>query len=94
MKMTEIGKRDREILGFIAARGEVFFKELEESGMMAKSTLSKHLRSLRESGLIDKAISKKRQLGTHDVVYVLTLKGKKLYSEMMRGRPISFEEFY
>ena len=50
--MTLIDERDQEILGFIAARGEVFFKELEDSGMMAKSTLSKHLGELRKKELV------------------------------------------
>jgi DNA-binding MarR family transcriptional regulator len=56
---------------------QVFFKELEESKMMAKSTLSKHLRELVKEGLLRKTISKTRALGSHCVVYVITAKGKR-----------------
>lgn len=93
-KTAIVDKRDRQILGFIAARGEVFFKELEDSNMMAKSTLSKHLGLLRESGLVAKTISKKKRLGPHDVVYVLTPKGKKVYQETFGGKPLPFENFF
>jgi hypothetical protein len=41
-KKSEAFKSKRLILGFIAARGEVFFKELEES-MMAKSFVPREL---------------------------------------------------
>jgi DNA-binding HxlR family transcriptional regulator len=92
--MVEIGERDRQILGFIAARGEVFFKELEESNIMAKSTLSKHLREMRENGLIEKTISKKRNLGPHDVVYILTSKGRKLCATRVRGRHLRLEDVF
>jgi DNA-binding MarR family transcriptional regulator len=93
IKMSLIDRRDREILGFIMTRGETFFKELEESRMMAKSTLSKHLRTLREKRLIKKDFSKKRSLGSHEVVYVLTAKGKRLYSELDRRQPLRLEDF-
>jgi DNA-binding HxlR family transcriptional regulator len=86
-------QRDMEIMGFIAVRGEVFFKELEESNMMAKSTLSKHLRSLRDRKLVAKVISKRRQLESHDVVYVLTKKGKKAYFDKFGYHPMDLEDF-
>lgn len=92
--MSSIDNRDREILGFIIARGEVFFKELAESNMMAKETLSNHLRKLREMELVKKSISKKRMLGPakHDVVYVVTRKGEEVYSKIP-GRHMKLWEF-
>jgi DNA-binding HxlR family transcriptional regulator len=74
-------------------RGEVFFRELEESGMMAKSTLSKHLGRLKEMGLVERTISKKRKLGSHDVVYVSTPKGRETYSKIVGGNHLSLEDF-
>jgi DNA-binding HxlR family transcriptional regulator len=86
--MTQIDKRDRQIIGFIAARGEVFFKELEDSNMMAKSTLSKHLGLLRQSGLVAKTISEKKKLGSHETVYVLTPKGRKTLEPKLKRMSI------
>lgn len=93
--MAIVDKRDRQILGFIAACGEVFFKELEDSNMMAKSTLSKHLQTLKKNGFIKKTISKKRSLGPHDVVYILTSKGEKLYYKLCgKHKPQKLEDYY
>lgn len=82
-KTVQIDGKDREILHFIAAsaRAEVFFKELDAPRMMAKSTLSKHLRELVKEGLLRRTISKTRALGPHCVVYVATAKGRKALSE-------------
>lgn len=88
--MTEIDAKDREILTLIAARGEMFFKELEDVNMMARSTLSKHLKALRAENLIAKHISTKRKLGSHDVVYVLTAKGKRAAGV----NPFKIEDFF
>jgi DNA-binding HxlR family transcriptional regulator len=90
--MTIIDKRDQDILGFIAARGEVSFKELEESGMMAKSTLCKHLGELRKTELVEKIISKKSNRGSH-VVYVLTARGQKLYYKLY-GTPGKLKDYF
>jgi DNA-binding MarR family transcriptional regulator len=83
--MSLVGEKDRDILGFIMTRGEVFFKELAESNMMAKETLSNHLSKLKEMGLVKKAFSKKRALGParRDVVYVVTPKGKRIYYDIV-----------
>jgi DNA-binding HxlR family transcriptional regulator len=89
-KTSTINKRDRQILGFIAARGEVFFRELEEPKMMAKSTLSKHLRQLTTDKLVNKKISKTRSKGQSCVVYVLTTKGKRVAQANM----LKVEDFF
>lgn len=82
--MSLLDGRDRDLLFFILQRGEVFFKELAESNMMAKETLSNHLSKLKDMGLVEKVISKKRTLGParHDVVYVVTSKGKRIYYDI------------
>jgi DNA-binding HxlR family transcriptional regulator len=93
VNVATTNERDKQIMWFIAVRGEVFFKELEESNMMAKSTLSKHLRSLRDQKLVARVISKRRQLGPHDVVYVVTSKGKKILTPR-EMRMTSLEDWY
>lgn len=77
-KMGQINSKDEAILSFIEARGEVFFKELDEAKLMAKSTLSKHLKELQEDKYIIKKISKNHSVGSYCVVYDITSKGKKL----------------
>lgn len=86
--MTTIDEKDQKILGFIAVKGEVFFKELVDSDIMAKSTLSKHLKELKRNGLVEKIISKTQNRGSHDVVYVLTPKGRELYATIVGGRHV------
>jgi DNA-binding MarR family transcriptional regulator len=92
--MSLIDERDRELLGFILMRGEAFFKELAESNMMARETLSNHLRKLKEMGFVEKKISKRRTLGAarHDVVYVVTRKGERVYHEIV-GHHMSLKDF-
>jgi DNA-binding MarR family transcriptional regulator len=76
-KMTDIDKRDARILLFLKFNRETFFQELVNREYMAKSTLCKHLKALREKGLVKKFVSKKRKLGDHDVVYAPTTEGLK-----------------
>lgn len=89
--MMKIDKRDWEILNFLRGGREARWTELVETGMMAKSTLSKHLARLDESKLIRKKISKT----TNSPVYVITAKGKKVYVDvLMQGRNMyTIEDF-
>lgn len=87
--MKIINAKDAEILFFIERRGEVFFKELNDANLMAKSTLCKHLKCLEGEKLVTIKISKTRSLGNRRNVYVLTVKGKKFCAPIIKPRDLS-----
>lgn len=87
--MARINERDWKILDFLMRKKETRWKELEDSRMMAKSTLSKHLRELRGNKLIRKKFSETANC----VVYVLTSKGKKIYEAMLGKGIYQIEDF-
>ena len=90
----KINEGDWKILDFLRGGREARWKELEDSGMMAKSTLGKHLAELTMSKLIRKKISKT----TNSPVYVLTARGKRLMETVrlgdVEGRRSSLKEFF
>lgn len=87
--MVSVNDRDCAILHLLLIKRETRFKELEESNMMAKSTLSKHLTELRRNGLIRKTFSEAADCD----VYIITAKGKRAYSERV-GKPVGkLEDF-
>lgn len=87
--MVKIDERDWKILNFLRGGREARWSELLDSGMMAKSTLSKHLRGLRENKLIRKKFSETANC----VVYVMTAKGKRTWADFIGAGMSNIEDF-
>lgn len=85
----KIDERDWKILDFLRGGREARWGEFLDSGMMAKSTLSKHLRRLRESKLVRKKFSEKVDCD----VYVITAKGKKIWADRIGAGMSNIEDF-
>lgn len=87
-KMKIINAKDEAILFFIEKRREVFFKELNDANLMAKSTLCKHLKCLAGEKFVEVKISKTRSIGNRRTVYALTAKGKKFCAPIIKPRDL------
>lgn len=92
--MTMGKDRNRLILELLYAKGEMSFSDLENAGVMAKSTLNDHLRELLEEKAVKKVIGKRPPHVNHPV-YVITTKGRRAYERMSKvhGHMLSLRDF-